>query len=86
MAVDDFPRSHGSLSGLSDTDHHIQYALVLSGAAAARPAGPFRNGRMYYATDTGVLSWDQGAGWVDFGVLQSSVNDVAALLWMSVGA
>lgn len=86
MAVDDFPRSHGSLSGLSDTDHHIQYALVLSGAAAARPAGPFRNGRMYYATDTGVLSWDQGAGWVDFAVAAQPITDVETLLWMQVGA
>lgn len=85
MSSDVFPRSHGSLSGLSDTDHHTQYALVTSGAAAARPTGPYRAGRMYYATDTGVLSWDQGAGWVDFGVLQSSIDDLNALAWMRVG-
>lgn len=86
MAADVFPRSHGSLSGLSGTDHHTQYALVTSGAAAARPTGPYRAGRMYYATDTGILSWDQGAGWVDFAVSTQQIDDTTNLFWMSVGA
>lgn len=86
MSLNEFPRSHGSLSGLTGTDHHTQYALVTSGAAAARPTAPYRAGRMYYATDTGVLSWDQGAGWVDFATSLAQVTDVETLLWMSVGA
>jgi hypothetical protein len=65
MAINDFPRDHGSLSGLSNTDHHTQYALVTTGLASARPTAPYRSGRGYFATDTGLLSWDQGAGWVN---------------------
>lgn len=69
MSLNEFPRSHGSLSGLTGTDHHAQYVLMVTGTAAARPTSPWRAGRVYYATDTGVISWDQGAGWVDFNPL-----------------
>lgn len=65
MGLNQFPLSHGSLAGLTGSDHHTQYALVVFGSSAARPTTPWRAGRLYYATDTGVLSWDQGAGWVD---------------------
>lgn len=64
MSVHDYPRNHGSLAGLSGTDHHTQYVLVTPGLASARPA-PARYGRIYTATDTGTISLDLGASWVE---------------------
>lgn len=63
LTVNEYPRSHGSLSGLSDTDHHPQYALDSQGTIAARPL-PGRIGRYYYATDQQVLYRDSGSTWV----------------------
>lgn len=65
MATDSYPQSHGSLAGLSGTDHHPQYGLPISGPATSRPTAPYRFGRWYYATDTAAMSFDQGAGWLD---------------------
>lgn len=71
MTVHEYPRSHGSLSGLSDTDHHIQYALDTQGVISARPV-PGRRGRFYYATDEQTLYRDTGTSWV-------SVNNSSVL-------
>lgn len=64
MSVEDYPQSHGSLAGLSDTDHHVQYATDVQGTLAARP-GPGRAGRLYFATDTGAYFRDTGTTWVE---------------------
>lgn len=63
MATDSYPQNHGSLAGLSSTDHHTQYPLLATSTAAARPTAPWRFGRLHYATDTSAFSFDQGAGW-----------------------
>lgn len=90
MAADVYPRSHGSLSGLSDTDHHIQYALVISGLLAARPVSGWRLGRMYRATDTAQVFFDNGAGWDEFAkgadlTAQAQTDaDQSVLYWMGM--
>lgn len=58
MGAVQFPSSHASLS----SDGHPQYALDMSGTAAARPA-PGRKGRIYHATDTDTISRDNGTSW-----------------------
>lgn len=65
MASDSYPLSHGSLAGLTSTDHHTQYALPQTGPASTRPTGSWRFGRMYYSNDTQGFSFDTGAGWLD---------------------
>lgn len=65
MSAESYPLSHGSLVGLTGNDHHPQYAMPGQGPASTRPTGPWRFGRLYYASDTSQLSFDQGAGWLD---------------------
>lgn len=65
MATDSYPLSHGSLAGLSGTDHHTQYGIWFSGPATTRPTAPYRFGRWYYANDTSQVSLDTGAAWLD---------------------
>lgn len=67
MTVHEYPRSHGSLSGLSDTDHHVQYSLDLQDVFANRPL-PGRRGRLFFATDLGVYYRDTGTTWTSFGI------------------
>lgn len=69
MAVHEYPQSHGSLAGLSDTDHHTQYPLLAQGPASSRPTGPWRFGRIYRSTDTRAMHFDTGAAWAGLGVL-----------------
>lgn len=78
MTVHEYPRHHGSLSGLSDTDHHTQYALDTQGLISARPL-PGRRGRLYYATDESILYRDTGTTWVSVnnsGVLYDAKGDI----------
>lgn len=74
MAVHDYPQNHGSLIGLSDTDHHTQYGLPTAGPRASRPSGPWRFGRTYYATDTGEMFFDNGGGWVVVPVTKAQLD------------
>jgi len=54
---------HGQLTGLSDDDH-LQYMTFGAGLDAAKPAAG-RTGRVYFATDTGILYRDTGAAWLE---------------------
>lgn len=67
ITVHEYPRSHGSLSGLSDTDHHPQYSLDVQDVFANRPL-PGRRGRLFFATDLGVYYRDTGTTWTSFGL------------------
>lgn len=40
--------------------------MRMAGPAAERPTGPWREGRVYRATDTGELFYDNGAGWLQY--------------------
>jgi hypothetical protein len=63
-----FDGDHGKLDAL--------IAMAIQGLAADRPAAAIQR-RLYYATDTGVLSLDNGSAWVE--VLTGPRGDAAYL-------
>src|SRR6056297_3555764 len=70
-----FSGSHNDLTDVGTNDHHTKtgdnevYGLILSDTKANRPA-PGIAERYFYATDEGILYYDDGAAWS-----KAAVND-----------
>jgi microcystin-dependent protein len=53
--------------------------MFAQGTAASRPAFG-KQGRIYFATDTGILSYDNGSSWTDIGPVGTGIADNAITL------
>jgi hypothetical protein len=76
LSADDHPQ-YLNASRHSSTDHR-GLVLVQAGSDANKPAAGTA-GRMYYATDTTILYYDNGASWVEMGRAQAAVSHSALL-------
>jgi microcystin-dependent protein len=56
-----------------------QGTMFAQGTAASRPAFG-KQGRIYFATDTGILSYDNGSSWTDIGPVGTGIADNAITL------
>lgn len=52
---------------------------TLSARPTSTPGSPGKQGRMYYATDTGHVYWDHGTGWVDVGPAALGTDSITAV-------
>ncbi|MBO3801758.1 MAG: hypothetical protein JTT12_05520 [Candidatus Brockarchaeota archaeon] len=82
---------HANLNGLSSDDHpqylnstrhsstdHRGLILVQAGTDASKPAAG-STGRLYFATDTSILYYDNGSAWVEMGRAQNVISHSALL-------